>query len=127
MNFADKCSLKKYTHKSILINNEIIELTQTYKYLGLTLDSSLTFIKHLSNLINTLNYKIYLLNKIRPFLTKRPVSLIGSMSPWVLPDRTQGTVRQYPGRHRPYQRQYHIIQDDELALPRLWRYSLLRN
>ena len=61
---------KKYTHKSILINNEIIELTQTYKYLGLTLDSSLTFIKHLSNLINTLNYKIYLLNKIRPFLTR---------------------------------------------------------
>ena len=26
------------------------------------------------------------------------------MSPaWVLPDRTQGTFRQYPGRHRPYQ------------------------
>ena len=32
------------------------------------------------------------------------VRLIGSMSPWVLPDRTQGTFRQYPGRHRPYQR-----------------------
>ena len=30
------------------------------------------------------------------------VTLIGSMSPWVLPDRTQGTFRQYPGRHRPY-------------------------
>ena len=55
---------KKYTHKPILISNEIIELTQTYKYLGLTLDSSLTFIKHLSNLINTLNYKIYLLNNM---------------------------------------------------------------
>ena len=31
-------------------------------------------------------------------------TLIGSMSPWVLPERTQGTFRQYPGRHRPYQR-----------------------
>ena len=29
--------------------------------------------------------------------------LIGSMSPWVLPERTLGTFRQYPGRHRPYQ------------------------
>ena len=37
MNFADKCSLKKYTHKSILINNEIIELTQTYKFLTVVL------------------------------------------------------------------------------------------
>ena len=29
------------------------------------------------------------------------LTLIGSMSPWVLPDRT--LFRQYPGRHRPYQ------------------------
>ena len=38
-----------------------------------------------------------------------PLSLIGSMSPWVLPDRTQGTFRQYPGRHRPYQRHCPLI------------------
>ena len=25
------------------------------------------------------------------------------LCPWVLPERTLGTVRQYPGRHRPYQ------------------------
>ena len=28
-----------------------------------------------------------------------PLTLIGSMSPWVLPERTLGTFRQYPGRH----------------------------
>ena len=31
------------------------------------------------------------------------------MSPWVLPDRTQGTFRQYPGRHRPYQPQLPVL------------------
>ena len=42
------------------------------------------------------------------------VRLIGSpwvpMSPWVLPDRTLGTVRQYPGRYRPYQLELALIE-----------------
>ena len=42
--------------------------------------------------------------------------LIGSMSPWVLPDRTQGTFRQYPGRHRPYQ--------PHLCNQHLWSYII---
>ena len=54
---------------------------------------------------------IYVLGYISvvPHTTTTPsalLQLIGSMSPWVLPDRTQGTFRQYPGRHRPYQRYY---------------------
>ena len=90
MNFATKGTLKKYIHKPILLNNEVIELTTSYKYLGLTFDCNLTFKKHISNLINIINRKAYLLSKLRHHLTKAAcITLFKSM---ILPHFDYGDI-----------------------------------
>ena len=90
MNFASSSISKKYINKPILLNNGIIELTPSYKYLGLTLDRNLIFNKHISHLINILNNKLYLLNKIRNLLTKAAsITLYKSM---ILPHIDYGDI-----------------------------------
>ena len=53
------------------VYNELIDHVPSYKYLGITLDSCLTFSKHIANLIKVLNHKVYLLNKVRPNLNRK--------------------------------------------------------
>ena len=42
---------------------------QDYKYLGVILDKSLSFVKHATNTIKKASHKVYLLFKLRPYLT----------------------------------------------------------
>ena len=59
------------------------------------------------------------------------------MSPWVLPERTLGTVRQYPGRHRPYQPYFDyrdtlgyenglILKAERVVIPKVLRPDMMR-
>ena len=53
---------------SISLGTDIIQQTDTYKYLGITLDSKLSFNHYVDLLINRLANKIWLLAKTRAFI-----------------------------------------------------------
>ena len=53
-----------------------MERVEQYKYLGLTIDSQLTFQTHRDNLINNVNYKISFFKKIRKFVTTEAALII---------------------------------------------------
>lgn len=53
----------------ITLANEPLTVTDNYKYLGITLDSHLTYKPHISTLTKKVNQKLYIFNQIRPFLT----------------------------------------------------------
>ena len=57
---------------------EGVELQQvpSYKYLGMTLDSSLNYKLHLANVVRTVSYKLYLLSRVRRYLTESSALLI---------------------------------------------------
>ena len=64
MTFGSKYNLKKHGSIRLTLNNELLAYTTTYKYLGITMDSTLTFNKHITNTIKIGSHKAYLLNKI---------------------------------------------------------------
>ena len=43
---------------------------QTFNYLGVILDNCMSLSKHISKMRKTISHKLYLLNKIRPYLTE---------------------------------------------------------
>ena len=53
-----------------MLHNETLAVVDSYKYLGLTLDSSVFFEQHLKNMIRTIGHKLYLLTKLRRFVTQ---------------------------------------------------------
>ena len=62
---------KSKTQDMILsLNNTVLEKVCSYKYLGFTLDDQLNFNKHVKELTNIVTHKLYLLSKIRKYLTK---------------------------------------------------------
>ena len=52
------------------MNDKVLEVVQTYKYLGMTLDSSLTFTNHIKKTIKTIAHKVYILSKVRKYITE---------------------------------------------------------
>ena len=56
-------------HQSIKINNEPLAIVTSYKYLGVTLDSHLTYKEHVSKLVKQIKQRLFVFQKIRPFLT----------------------------------------------------------
>lgn len=54
----------------VSLASQTLTVTATYKYLGVILDSQLTYRNHVHNLTNKLKQKLYVYNKIRPFLTQ---------------------------------------------------------
>ena len=49
----------------ITFANQDLVVTKTYNYLGVLLDSHLTYREHISKLTKKLNQKLYVYNKIR--------------------------------------------------------------
>ena len=68
MAFGSKNNIKKDKGKNLLLNGEKISLVPTFKFLGVFLDQTLNFRHHLDMLINTINFKLYILSKIRKYL-----------------------------------------------------------
>ena len=63
-----------------LLNQNPIEFTNNYKYLGVILDSSLSFSKFVTNIIKTTTHKAYVLSKILCYLnTQTCLSIYKSM------------------------------------------------
>ena len=69
MTLGTRQRVKKAKGIKITVNNQQLQIVPTYKYLGFTLDSVLSFNSHLSNVIGVVLYKINLLCRVRKYLT----------------------------------------------------------
>ena len=68
MMFGTRYKIKKAKEVNILVEGVTLQIVQTYKYLGITLDSTLTFNYHVRTVTNMISYKANLLAKVRKFL-----------------------------------------------------------
>ena len=67
--FGLKSQLKRIVNHRLCIDTNSIDRVNSYKYLGITLDATLNYNCHLSNCLKLASHKIYLLSKIRKFIT----------------------------------------------------------
>ena len=58
------------------LNGILLERVCSYKYLGFILDDQLNFNKHMSGVVSTVSHKLYLLARIRRYITKEACVLI---------------------------------------------------
>ena len=60
----------KMLDMEISLNNQILEKVCSYKYLGLILDEHLNNNKHIKEMNKLISHKLYLLSKIRKYITE---------------------------------------------------------
>ena len=60
----------------IKVNSEPIDNVQTYHYLGIDLDNGLSYDKILNSMFNKANRKLYMLKRIRPYITNHIANLV---------------------------------------------------
>ena len=70
MIFGTRTKVKKAKSLQLSIDGVQIQQVPTYKYLGFTLDSVLSFSCHISSLLTIITHKAYILGKIRKFITE---------------------------------------------------------
>ena len=58
---------KKSITQPLFINNEEVEIVQSYKYLGVTIDDKLNWNLHADNLLKNINKRLYFLQKLNSF------------------------------------------------------------
>ena len=60
---------RRYVHNvpALEINNEMVEVTQAYRYLGITLDNKLSWNEHVNSVVKKANQRLYFLRKLRSF------------------------------------------------------------
>ena len=74
--FGTKKYLDIDRQPNLTLNNESIEYITHYKYLGIELDNNLNYKLHANNVYNLVAHKIYLLSKIRGFVSNKVALLI---------------------------------------------------
>ena len=76
--YGMKSIVKKSNQQDMILSlsNTVLEKVCSYKYLGFILDDQLNFNKHVKELTKLLTHKLYLLSRIRKYLTKRASILI---------------------------------------------------
>ena len=57
-------------YSPIKLNSETLNITDTYKYLGITFDTHLNYKMHVENLTKQLKQKMFVYSKIRSHITK---------------------------------------------------------
>ena len=69
--FGMRSSIKRSKTQDIQLSlsNQILERVCSYKYLGLILDESLTYNKHIKEMDRLVSHKLYILSKIRRYIT----------------------------------------------------------
>ena len=75
------------------INGVALDYVFQYKYLGITIDESLTFHNHLKNTITILAHKIYLLHIIRSYINTDATIII--YKTMILPYADYGELFEY--------------------------------
>ena len=67
---------QRYNTPPIVIGPEQIENVEAYHYFGVDLDRGLTYDKVLDNMYSKANKKLYLLKRIKPFITNSVGNLV---------------------------------------------------
>ena len=68
--YETRSRIKRAKNTKLCIKGTQIQQVPLYKYLGFTLDSVLSFSNHITSLLNTVTHKMYILGKIRRFITQ---------------------------------------------------------
>ena len=76
MAFATRSKVKKCKGVDVRIGNEKLKLVPSYKYLGLTLDSTLNYNCHIAQVIKLVCHKLTLLAKLKKYLRRENALLI---------------------------------------------------
>ena len=71
MLFGSRNKIKNSYKPELFINNELLQLVPTFKYLGVHLDQTLNFNYHLETLKNNISFKLYMFSKIRRFMNEK--------------------------------------------------------
>ena len=74
--FGTTKRVKKAGNIHLSINNVPLQQVPSYKYLGMTLDSSLSYKPYLAGVVRTVSHKIYLLSRVKKFLSSRSALLV---------------------------------------------------
>ena len=69
MSFRSRAKVKKCKNANIVLNREKLKLVSSYKYLGFNLDSTLNCGFHISSVIKSVQHKMFMLSKIKRYLT----------------------------------------------------------
>ena len=69
MVFGSRSKVKKEKNVKIYLNGDPLQKVPTFKYLGMTLDSTLNYKHHISSVLKTVLHKLFLLSKLRVYLT----------------------------------------------------------
>ena len=76
MVFGSKHALARAGTNTLLVNGKPLDRVYSYCYLGVTLDPSLTFDKHVSKTIGRVSGKLKQLQKMRYFLNTKASTLV---------------------------------------------------
>ena len=68
MVFGSRHRVKKAKNVDIRINNDRLKLVPSYRYLGMSLDSTLNYNVHIASVLRTLLHKLSLLGKMKRYL-----------------------------------------------------------
>ena len=68
MAFGSRSKVKKCSKANIMLNGEKLKMVPSYKYLGVTLDQTLTYSHHISSIIKIVQHKLTLLGKVKKYL-----------------------------------------------------------
>ena len=76
MVFASRTKVKRCKDVEVRIGDERLKMVPYFKYLGITLDSTLNFTKHIASVIQLICYKMTLLAKLKKYLKDETALLI---------------------------------------------------
>ena len=68
MIFGTRNKIKRYSTWKLTLNGRGVDFVTSYQYLGVILDQTLSFNKHINNCIKNVAHKMYLLSKVRPYI-----------------------------------------------------------
>ena len=74
--FGTKQRVKRYRDLKLSLLDTFIQQVPSYKYLGITLECSINFKLQIQQTMNKVSHKLYILSKIRQFLTVKSSILI---------------------------------------------------
>ena len=76
MVFGTSRRIKRLGKVDLELGGTVLSQVPSYKYLGITLDSTLSLKQHLSNVTRTVSHKIYVLSRVRKYLSDRAALLV---------------------------------------------------